>query len=123
MFTVLADGSELKELSFPDGDIYRPLWNPVRDEILFEGVVPGEGVGLYLMSINGSTSKLPLEPKYRAPEADWSPDGTMVGYIVRFDEINPDLSRHTLHIATVDGSLDVVVLKPPEQPEEEFIIS
>jgi hypothetical protein len=126
MFTVNIDGTELKELSFPQGDIFRPMWHPSKDEILFEGVVEDEGIGLYIATLDGSTRKLPLEPEYRAPEPAWSPDGTMVGYIVRlsdFDSSGERLPLHSLHIATVAGDVDLVVLQPPEEPDTGLTIS
>jgi Tol biopolymer transport system component len=126
MFTVRVDGTELKELSFPQGDVFRPTWHPIKNEILFEGVVENDGIGLYVASLDGAIRKLPLEPEYRAPEPAWSPDGSMVGYIVRlsdFDSSGERLSLHSLHIATIAGDVDLVVLNPTGEPDAGLTIS
>jgi TolB protein len=126
MFIVRVDGTELKELSFPQGDIFRPTWHPFKDEILFEGVVEDEGIGLYVASLDGVIQKLPLEPEYRAPKHAWAPDGNMIGYIVRlsdFDSSGERLSLHSLHIATIAGDVDLVVLQPSEEPDAGLTIS
>jgi Tol biopolymer transport system component len=120
LFIINVDGTGLKEIHFPEGDVYRPTWHPSRDLILFEGIVPSEGVVLHVANINGTIEKLPIVPKYGAPKPTWSPDGSMIGYIVHlsgFDSAGERLQLNSLHIATAAGDVDLVLVKPPEEPD------
>jgi dipeptidyl aminopeptidase/acylaminoacyl peptidase len=119
LFTVNVDGTDLEELSFLDGDAFTPTWHPSKEEVLFEGIVPDEGVGLYLVNFNDSISKLPVEPRYRGSTPLWSPDGEMIVYIVTDSAPGEPGSRarHSLRVATEDGNLDIPVIEPPEGGE------
>ena len=116
LYTLRMDGSDLNELSFPDGDAFTPTWHPSKEVVLFEGIVPDEGVGLYLASIDGVINKLPVDPKYHGSTPIWSPDGEMIVYVVT-DSVPGEpgsRARHSLHVATEDGNLDVPIIEPPE---------
>ncbi|MFV2043625.1 MAG: TolB family protein [Anaerolineales bacterium] len=120
LFVVNVDGTGLKEISFPEGDIYRPKWHPFQEKILFEGIVPGEGVVLHVATIDGAIEKLPIVPRYRAPKPVWSPDGSMIGYIVHlsgFDSSGERMQLNSLRVATAAGEVDLELLRPPDDPD------
>jgi TolB protein len=116
LFTVRADGTELTELSFPAGDAdYWPMWHPLRDEILFQGLVQGQGVGLYVATLDGSITRLRAEPRYLVSFPSWSPDGTMIAYVALESEQSVEL-----HVATETEDMDEVVLDS-EMAGEEYL--
>ncbi len=120
LFVVNVDGTGLKELSFPEGDVYRPRWHPFQEKILFEGIVPGEGVVLHVATIDGAIEKLPIVPRYRAPKPVWSPDGSMIAYIVGlsgFDSSGERMQLNSLHVATATGDVDLELIRPPDDPD------
>jgi TolB protein len=126
LFTVRADGTELTELSFPIGEADWPTWHPVRDEILFQGEVQGQGVDLYVASLDGSTRSLGVDPEYFAARPTWSSDGTMIAYIVRNTIRRSDgsvLGKHSLRVISDNESIDVPVLLPPEGEDEGLVIA
>ena len=106
LFTVRADGTGLTELSFPSGDVdYWPKWHPSRDEILFQGLVPGQGVGLHVATLDGSVAKLKAKPRYLVSYPSWSPDGSMFAYVAL------DLQNEVeFHVATESEDVDRIVL-------------
>ena len=106
LFTVRVDGTELTELSFPMGDADWPTWHPIRDEILFQGVVQGEGYGLYVATLGGSITRLKPEHRYLTLPS-WSPDGTMFAYVALESEPGT-----WLHVATENEEVDERVLEP-----------
>ena len=123
LFVVNGDGTGLTELTSVANSVHQPSWHPTQDKILFELSTPAEGVGLFVVSLDGSVEKLPIIPVYRASSASWSPDGSMIGYIVRESVLLDSsggrlefLERNSLHVATADGSVDLVMLEPPEDP-------
>jgi Tol biopolymer transport system component len=126
LFTLKVDGTDLTELSFPDGDAYTPSWHPSKNEVLFKGVVLGEGVDLYLASLDGVIQDLAVNPDYRATQPTWSPNGTMIAYIVpdtiRKDE-GPSLGKHMLRVLTENGTNDIPILLPPEGEDDELVIA
>jgi len=111
LFTVRVDGTQLTELSVPRGEVSWPSWHPTRDEILFEGEVPGEGAGLYVASLEGPVAKLKPSSRYGLMMPTWSPDGTMIAYVQR-EQDPADASRlqMSLHVATLDEIVDAAVL-------------
>lgn len=113
LFTVRADGTDLTELSFPLGDANWPTWHPVHDEILFEGLVPGEGVGLYVATLDGSIRKLEADLGNSVPLPSWSPDGTMIAYAaLELGPGSPERPLQSFHVATESEEVDEVVLGP-----------
>ncbi|MFV2043620.1 MAG: hypothetical protein ACC700_10355 [Anaerolineales bacterium] len=120
LFVVNVDGTGLREISFPQGDVSRPMWHPSQDRILFEGIVPGEGAGLYVASLDGAIEELPMVPVYGVPRPTWSPDGSMIAYIVGLSGLDSNgeiLSLNSLHVATAAGDVDLVLLEPPDEPD------
>jgi len=123
LLVVNLDGTGLRELSTTLEDVGRPVWHPALDKILFEGLVSSEGVGLYVASLDGAIEKLPIVPRYGPAEAAWSPDGRMIGYIVPLPVLGSGgeiLSKNSLHVATAEGSLDVELVSPPDEPDAEL---
>jgi TolB protein len=120
LFVVNVDGSGLRELKTALEDMNAPSWHPTGDEILFEGRIPSEGVGLYVASLDGTIEKLPIVPIYGPAGAAWSPDGSMIGYIVHFSVLGSSgeiVQKNSLHVATADGNVDVELVKPPDEPD------
>ena len=116
LFIVRADGTGLTELSFPAGDADDwPVWNPLTDEILFQGLVRGQGVGLYVASPDGPISRLKAEPEYLLSYPSWSPDGTMIAYVALE---TPQATA--LHVATKNEDVDEIVLGADMMGEEWF---
>ncbi len=120
LFVVNVDGTGLRELSFPQGDVSRPRWHPFENKILFEGFAQVEGIGLYIASPDGTIEKLPMVPRYGAPRPVWSPDGSMIAYIVGlsgFDSNGERIQLNSLHVATATGDVDLELLRPPDDPD------
>ena len=125
LFTVNVDGSGLRDIGFREGDVFDPRWHPVEDKLLFEGWSAGEGARLYVASLDGAVTQLPMVPLYRPPRASWSPDGSMIAYAVHlsgFDSTGERLQLNSLHVATADGGKDLVLLDPPDEPDSGLTI-
>lgn len=123
LFVVNVDGTGLTELSSALEEVHRPVWHPTQDKILFEGLISSEGFGLYVASLDGTIEKLPIVPRYGVPRPAWSPDGSMIGYIVRFSVLGSSgeiVQKNSLHVATADGNVDVELVSPPDEPDAEL---
>jgi len=123
LFVVNSDGTGLTKLTSVVKSVHRPAWHPTEDKILFEQRIPGEGIALHVVGLDGVVEKLPIVPKYRASSAAWSPDGNMIGYIFRLfgvDSQGESVEKNSLHIATADGIVDLEVVKPPDEPDAEL---
>jgi TolB protein len=107
LFTVRADGTELTELTIPMVEADWPAWHPLRDEILFEGLARGEGLGLYVATLDGSIRKLEADLGNSVPLPSWSPDGAMIAYVALESEPGT-----WLHVATENEDVDERVLEP-----------
>jgi Tol biopolymer transport system component len=128
LFVVNVDGTGLRELSFPQGDVYEFSWHPLEEQILFYGTSQAEGTRLYAASPDGTIIDLGIDGHYRPPLPALSPDGTMFVYIMRSSSppLEPGgfpLTLDILHVATVGLDVDIVLLQPPEDPNDEFYIS
>ncbi|MFV2043624.1 MAG: hypothetical protein ACC700_10375 [Anaerolineales bacterium] len=121
LYRINVDGTGLKELIFSVEPVFWPDWHPQGDKILIEGIVPGESVGLYVASPDGTLEQLPMQAgSTNSLTAAWSPDGSMVGYVVGFVAVNSDgkrLSRNSIYVATAEGDLDLELVRPPANPD------
>jgi len=128
LFAVKADGTGLTELAFLEGHtIGLTTWRPQSDQILFEASAPSEGTRLYLATLDGSITMLPIDTASSGSVgSSWSQDGSMLGYLTgtaRIDSQGTVISRDSLHIATPDGEVDVAVILPPADPDADLSIS
>ena len=105
------DGTGLAELSFPLGEADWPMWHPRRDEVLFQAFVQSDGVGLYVATLDGSVRKLQSALDSIVPLPSWSPDGTMIAWVMRNSELGTaERPQNSLHAATADEDVNEVVL-------------
>jgi Tol biopolymer transport system component len=126
LYIINVDGTGLRELRFPVEPVFWPDWHPREDKILFEGILPGVSVGLYVTSPDGTWEQLPMQRGSTSDlRAAWSPDGSMVGYIFGFvgvDSGGQRLSRNSIHVATAEGDIDLELVQSPAQADVELRI-
>ncbi|HLC02125.1 MAG TPA: hypothetical protein VJK02_03750 [Anaerolineales bacterium] len=126
LYIINVDGTGLKELRFPVEPVFWPDWHPTRDEILFEGIIPGVSVGLYVATPEGGFEQLPIQRGSTSDlYASWSPDGGMLGYVLGYVGVGSAgqrLPRESIHLATSDGNVDLELVGPPADPNTEFRI-
>jgi len=123
LFVVNADGTGLRQVGNPHEVIYSYMWHPEGDQILFDAWSPTEA-GIYVARLDGTVAMLPVGPYSGSPV--WSPEGSMISYLTGEARLDPEgnlISRDSLHIATLDGEVDVAVIEPPPDPDTALMIS
>jgi len=125
LFTINPDGTGLKEVGLPHEVIYSFMWHPFNNEIVYDAW-SREEAGFYLATLEGTVTRLPIAPDSRGSSPEWSPDGSLIGYIAdapRLDSSGALINRASLHVATPDGQTDVALLEPPRDQSTPFLIS
>jgi hypothetical protein len=117
LFAANIDGTGLTELSFPEGEVNYPSWHPFLEQIAFQAFIPSVGGSIYTIDLDGN---LALVAEIGSGPPRWSPDGSLIGYFDRWMDLDASgeykLPLDYLHIAATDGSVDLVVLQPPDEP-------
>jgi Tol biopolymer transport system component len=70
-----ADGSNRLQLTFPPLQVLLPRWSPDGKQIAFNGIRPGEGWRIYLISGEGGTPQPVVASEQGQTDVNWSPDG------------------------------------------------
>ncbi len=124
LYSVRSDGSELKMFDPDLGMAWRPMWHPVKDEILFVSSVRSIGENVYRISADGTRLEMLTDTgSISKDNAMWSPNGQMVAYEAIDWEILDDNSifvQASIHVMNYDGSKDTTIAQGPE--DEEFVI-
>ena len=75
-----ADGSDRLQLTFPPMRAGLPRWSPDGKQIVFTGVLHGQGLKTYLVSAaGGATQQITAEGRNEG-DPNWSPDGNSIVY-------------------------------------------
>lgn len=86
LFTINADGSGLRQITFGRGIDTSPAWNPRSGEIAFTSDRSGAPM-IYVMNQDGTDERrLTFVGEYNE-SASWSPDGTKLAYVSRSGSI------------------------------------
>lgn len=83
LYSVNADGSELRRLTWTMQAEQSPAWSPDGARIAYERGDDAGGVGIWLMNADGSgQTEIAADDGDRAGDADpaWSPDGTQIAF-------------------------------------------
>lgn len=82
LYTINADGSGLRQITFSRGIDTSPAWNPRSGEIAFTSDRSGNPM-IYVMNEDGTNERrLTFVGEYNE-SASWSPDGTKLAYVSR----------------------------------------
>ncbi len=80
IFSADANGSNIVQLTFDEGDDRSPVWSPDGSLIAFESDREG-GWDIYLMNADGSDSQnITNSPDSRELWPSWSPDGSKIAF-------------------------------------------
>ena len=75
-----ADGSDRLQLTFPPLQAGLPRWSPDGKEIVFAGILSGQGLKTYLVKAAGGASQRITPEDRNEGDANWSPDGNSIVY-------------------------------------------
>lgn len=103
IYTIHADGTELRRLTDTLGEHSSPAWSPTEDRIAFASFTMSgnDFIGtLSLINPNG-TGKTTILTTMNSDQAQlaWSPDGTRLVFISRYTNADPEIS-----VVNADGS-------------------
>ncbi|NIS81634.1 MAG: hypothetical protein GTO14_15835 [Anaerolineales bacterium] len=113
LFIVEADGADLIEFNYDQGDVDSPMWHPFEDKILFSAWSPKDGYVLYVVSIEGGDFILRIDPDVSIFWPTWSPDGNTIAFVDITSQSSDDDNRRTDHVLWVmnaDGTERTIVL-------------
>jgi eukaryotic-like serine/threonine-protein kinase len=75
-----ADGSDRLQLTFPPMRAFLPRWSPDGKQIVFTGILHGQGLKTYLVkAAGGATQQITAEGRNEG-DPNWSPDGNSLVY-------------------------------------------
>jgi TolB protein len=98
IYTVSADGSDLRRLSVPGSMDFGPQWSPDGASIAYTGFVNGEQ-GIYVMNADGSGAVRLTPPETKAYLPAWSPAGDRIAFSMLTGGSGDDL-----YVMNRDGS-------------------
>jgi len=75
-----ADGSERLQLTFPPLRAGLPRWSPDGKQIVFTGVLHGQGMKTYLVKATGGAPQRISPEDRNEGDTNWSPDGNSIVY-------------------------------------------
>ena len=79
IYSIAADGSDLRQLTFNDSDDAWPAWSPDSRRIAFQAYRDGQPE-VYEMAADGSDQTRLTNSPYTDGMPDWSPDGTRITF-------------------------------------------
>ena len=98
IFTMNADGSDVKPLPISGEYNTGPDWSPDGMAIIYQGQGQGSGFSIWVYDISTRTSKKISSDRRNNEEPSWSPDGLFVTYTSTWDGVKK------LYIMNRDGS-------------------
>lgn len=91
LYTVNADGSNLRQLTFIPGDDRNPEWSPDYSQVAFTHFITNEdgevARRLWVVNADGSNARQVSDLEHRGAAIRWSPDGTQLFLQAYIDEI------------------------------------
>ena len=79
IYSIAADGSDLRQLTFNDSDDAWPAWSPDSRRIAFQAYRDGQPE-VYEMAADGSDQTRLTNSPYTDGMPDWSPDGARIAF-------------------------------------------
>ena len=117
-----ADGSNLTQLTFNNGDDWVPTWSPNGQQIAFVSARDGNSE-IYIMDADGTNQRRLTHYWGSDTEPDWSPDGSQIAFVS--DRNSPE-GVHVFVMDT-DGSnvrqvTDQFAMSPKWSPDGQWIL-
>ena len=80
IYTMAADGGDVRRVTFDADDDTRPSWSPDGSRLLWLSPSPGNGVDVWIGDADGGRSVRRVTFGGGVSEAVWSPDGTQIAF-------------------------------------------
>jgi len=116
IYTVNADGSDIKQLTYNQDMERFPSWSPDGQQIVFDSDRYGD-VEIFVMNYDGTNVRQLTSNNRESSEPDWSPDGTQIAFISNrkndFDIWIMDSDGSNQHQITTDEADDFIPVWSP----------
>lgn len=111
LFTINADGSDLRNLINIAGHVTQPRWSPDGNQIVYVDS-DSDNTDIYVMDADGSDNRQLTSGMDHKGNPVWSPDGTQIIVSQSRLAISGDLTgRSNLYLISADGSNQRLLLE------------
>jgi len=107
IYTMIADGSDQRRLTFNEYDDYSPVWSPDGSQVAFISDRDDPNPGncshtcfyqLYVINADGSGERKLIETEFSTLHPDWHPNGAKISFDTEFN------LQGDIYVVNADGS-------------------